>query len=211
LRIGALIGLVAVAYWRAASSVAAGRGVETGAGELYAPPDERHKLIVDGRRSHGPQRVTGLTPGEHTIVFNGGPIATPFERTVTLFSERRQQIEAASLKVTKGRPPSTVKDAVRRSCSWRPTNDAHPRYSQRSTSTTTRAGVFRCRSPASKRDHAVTFRKQRRDLVVVLTAERCSGGAPVAAIAPFRGAVVEKKHRRSAKRSLLAANRMSEL
>jgi len=110
--IGALASIVLVGYW-ARGKLGGGTAswFKQQTASLYAVARrDGVKLIVDGRDvGTAPQRVTGLAPGEHTIVFEGGDRYAALKRNVTLSPNETKRIEASSLKVTRGSAAFDVK------------------------------------------------------------------------------------------------------
>jgi serine/threonine-protein kinase len=70
------------------------------------------KLVVDGKDIGTlPQELKGLTPGEHSIVFEGGDRYAPQKTTVVVGPNETKTLDPVSLKVTKGAATFDVKTA----------------------------------------------------------------------------------------------------
>jgi hypothetical protein len=70
------------------------------------------KLVVDGKDiGMLPQELKGLTPGEHTVVFEGGDRYAPQKSTVMVGPNETKQLDPVSLRVTKGAATFDVKTA----------------------------------------------------------------------------------------------------
>jgi PEGA domain len=68
------------------------------------------KLVVDGKEVGTlPQELKGLTPGEHTIVFEGGDRYAQQKSTVMVGPNETKQLDPVSLRVTKGAATFDVK------------------------------------------------------------------------------------------------------
>jgi serine/threonine-protein kinase len=70
------------------------------------------KLVVDGKDIGTlPQELKGLTPGEHSVVFEGGDRYAPQKTTVVVGPNETKTLDPVSLKVTKGAATFDVKTA----------------------------------------------------------------------------------------------------
>jgi hypothetical protein len=70
------------------------------------------KLVVDGKDiGMLPQELKGLTPGEHTVVFEGGDRYAQQKSTVMVGPNETKQLDPISLRVTKGAATFDVKTA----------------------------------------------------------------------------------------------------
>jgi hypothetical protein len=70
------------------------------------------KLVVDGKDiGLLPQELKGLTPGEHTVLFDGGDRYAPQKSTVVVGPNETKELDPVSLKVTKGAASFDVKTA----------------------------------------------------------------------------------------------------
>jgi serine/threonine-protein kinase len=70
------------------------------------------KLVVDGKDIGVlPQELKGLTPGEHSVVFEGGDRYAPQKTTVVVGPNETKTLDPVSLKVTKGAATFDVKTA----------------------------------------------------------------------------------------------------
>jgi serine/threonine-protein kinase len=68
------------------------------------------KLVVDGKDIGTlPQEIKGLTPGEHSIVFEGGDRYAPQKSTVVIGPNETKELDPVSLKVSKGAATFDVK------------------------------------------------------------------------------------------------------
>jgi len=70
------------------------------------------KLVVDGKDIGTlPQELKGLTPGEHTVLFEGGDRYASQKSTVVVGPNETKELDPVSLKVTKGAATFDVKTA----------------------------------------------------------------------------------------------------
>jgi PEGA domain len=68
------------------------------------------KLVLDGKELGAlPQDLKGISPGEHSVVFEGGDRYTTQKSTITLSPGETKTLELVSLKVTKGAATFDVK------------------------------------------------------------------------------------------------------
>lgn len=107
------IGFVARDRFGTAAAPAAMRQVT--AGLRASSQQEGIRLVIDGReRGMLPQDVRDLSPGEHSVVFDGGDRYTSQRSTITLAPNEVRELGPVSLRVTRGtatfdvRSPSTA-------------------------------------------------------------------------------------------------------
>jgi serine/threonine-protein kinase len=95
------------------SALAGSAPKEEAASVLKATSNQQGvKLVVDGKDIGTlPQELKGLTPGEHSVVFEGGDRYAPQKTTVVIGPNETKTLDPVSLKVTKGAATFDVKTA----------------------------------------------------------------------------------------------------